>query len=272
MALIHWIWGIEMRAMSPRWLLSVLLVFVLQSASIVDAGDVGQSLIAEPKIQSQIDRTIGVIVDHWEGKASEAEVVKSINTLESMQVNKMQLIPQLIFARSAATNQEKRLSALVIIEDQIMKELNPSDVVDVVVPYMEVTNGSLRSEVRETLDNLRARSGHTSPFAVFAPYLQRHGQNASKPLIKYMLRAIPDEAMKEIQGAFTDKRSSADHDTTGQPLKSMVTNGHWWEELYASEKMRQNPKLRDPELIEQLKRSNHIVVRESVKEIEVDKK
>jgi len=51
-------------------------------------------------------------------------------------------------------------------------------------------------------------------------------------------------------------------------IKAVATGGHWWEELYVAEKMKRNPKLRDPELVKQLKKSKHAVVREAVQEIE----
>ncbi len=219
-----------MKAKVQRWVLVFSAVCVLQAALIATESDAGQSIVAEPKMQNQIDRTIGIIMKHWEGRASEADVLESINTLESINANKLQIVPQLILARSGATGQEKRLSALIIIEDQIMKRLDPSDVVNSVVPYMEVTNLSVRAEVRETLDNLRARNGRTCTFAVFSTYLRQHGRSASIPLVKYMLRANPDEAMKAMQRALVGEDYPAEADITTQPLQSLVASGHWWEE------------------------------------------
>jgi hypothetical protein len=57
-----------------------------------------------------------------------------------------------------------------------------------------------------------------------------------------------------------------------QAVDRLSKRTEWWAKLYAAEKMKQNPKLRDPELMKQLKKSNDPVVSAAIQEIEDEKK
>ena len=94
---------------------------------------------------------------------------------------------------------------------------------------------------------------------------------SSKNLARYMFRLKPDQALTEIEKVYAPKsnRQSEQFKTDSiQKVRSVVSGRKWWQELYAAEKMRQNKKLHDPELIEQLKNSEHAIVREAAQEIE----
>jgi len=53
-----------------------------------------------------------------------------------------------------------------------------------------------------------------------------------------------------------------------EKIRAIAAIGDWWAELYAAEQMRNNPILRDPVVIEELKNSDHSVIRKAMQDIE----
>lgn len=115
-------------------------------------------------------------------------------------------------------------------------------------------------------------------FQLYKDLLNKRKQNPPGWLAQHMYESAPTAALTtlaevylnpEQAKALVDQVKSEDD---AQSVDRLSKRPEWWAKLYAAEKMNQNPKLRDPELIKQLKKSNNPVVNATVQEIEDEKK
>lgn len=156
---------------------------------------------------------------------------------------------------------------------RLVQGMDQEEVLEVVAPLLESTaNSRLRSNVYQVLGFSISKKGRSQPDQPGVRlYLSKHKDAPPYGLIKYLYRAGDEDALHVVGSVYGGKSVTAyaGAERCGvASVKAVFAGGHWWEELYAVEKVKQNPKLRDPELIEQLKQSKHAVVRESVQEIE----
>jgi len=153
--------------------------------------------------------------------------------------------------------------ALRVILGHAVKRMADEDIVASIAPYYEL---AMSAELRETLghclDMASVRDGpHRPDYRAFIKYIERDKKHPPIRMVGYMFRVNPDKGLTEVHKVYGK---------SGTEAKSLqaAASGEWWEQIYAAEKMRQNPKLRDVELIEELKKSRSVVVRETVQEIE----
>lgn len=119
-------------------------------------------------------------------------------------------------------------------------------------------------------------NGRPSPDQVaFKKYMAERKSNPPYGLIRYMYRYGREKAVDAVGTVYGNEAISPHASTDKRGLaavKDVASGGLWWEELYAAEQMKQNPKLRDPELMKQLKKSKNPVVSATIKEIEDERK
>ena len=154
-------------------------------------------------------------------------------------------------------------------------EMEPEEIVNAIAAhYEQVKAGRLKKSIEHILDMATIRESRKPPnFQPLTGYLESHKDNPSKHLARYMFKLEPDQALVEVERVYAPKSAQLYfQDDSTRSIRVVAAGGHWWEELYAAEKMKQNPKLRDPELIKQLKKSEHAIVRETIQEIEDEKK
>jgi hypothetical protein len=93
-----------------------------------------------------------------------------------------------------------------------------------------------------------------------------------------MYAKSPDAALSSMASVYLEKAKAkafvdqVKREDEAQAVVRLSKRPEWWAKLYAAEKMKQNPKLRDPELIEQLKKSKNPLVSTTIQEIEDEKK
>jgi len=159
---------------------------------------------------------------------------------------------------------------------RLVQSMDQEEVLEVVAPLLESkANSRLLSNVYQVLGFSISKKGRSQPDQPgIRKYLSKHKDTPPYGLIKYLYHTGDEEAVDVVGSVYEDK-SAPTYSGTGKrglaAIKAVATGGHWWEELYVAEKMKRNPKLRDPELVKQLKKSKHAVVRETVEEIEDEK-
>ena len=157
----------------------------------------------------------------------------------------------------------QRQMTLRVVCGHVLAKMQPADIVDSVAPfYGLVEDAKLSACLDSFLDMATLRNGRSNPdFGSLADVVKQQMKGHPERLVRYMFRVNPDKALPEVQKMFSKPEAQA------KSLQS-AASGEWWEQIYAAEKIRQRPNLRDPELIGQLKKSKHAVVREIVQEIE----
>lgn len=174
-----------------------------------------------------------------------------------------------------ANPQEEMLKRVMLA--RLVQGMDQEEVLEVVAPLLEsTTNSRLLSNVHQVLGFSISKKGRSQPDqSGVREYLSKHKDTPPYGLIKYLYRTGDEEAVDVVGSVYGDKSVPA-YSGTGKrglaAVEAVATGGHWWEELYVAEKMKQNPKLRDPDLIEQLRQSKHAVVRDAVQVIEDEKK
>jgi len=160
---------------------------------------------------------------------------------------------------------------------RLVQGMNQEEVLEVIAPHLdETTDAKLLQNMRQALELCLFEKGRPKPDQPgVRKYLSDRKEAPPYGFIKHLYRVGREEAL-DVVGSVYGGKSASPHAGTGRrglaAVREVAARGHWWEELYAAEQMWQNPKLRDPELIEQLKKSKHAVVRETVQEIEDEKK
>lgn len=152
----------------------------------------------------------------------------------------------------------------------LVQGMDQEEVLEVVAPLLEsTTNSKLLSNVHQVLGFSISKKGRSQPDQLgVRMYLSKHKDAPPYGLIKYLYRAGDEDAVNVVGSVYGGKSVAAHAGAEKCSVEAVVAGGNWWQELYAVEKMRQNQKLRDPELIEQLKKSEHAIVREAAQEIE----
>lgn len=177
-----------------------------------------------------------------------------------------ELLVQLAIAHEERESWQHKLLARALM-GKALKQLTAQDIVTQIAPYYELTmNGKIRQVLDSILYGVCVSHGPSRPdYRSLVSYIQQSKDAPPAQLVRYMFKLNPDRALPEVQKIYGKP------DALAKRLQA-AASGEWWEQLYAAEKMKQNPKLRDPELIDQLKQSEHSVIRETVQEIEGEKK
>jgi hypothetical protein len=156
---------------------------------------------------------------------------------------------------------------------RLVQGMDQQEVLEVAAPLLESTaNARLVSNAHQVLGFSISKKGRSQPDQPgVRKYLSKHKDTPPYGFIKYLYRTGDEEAVDVVGSVYGDKSTPA-YSGAGKrglvAVESVAKGGHWWEELYVAEKMKQNPKLRDPKLIEQLKKSKYAIVRDSVQAID----
>jgi hypothetical protein len=187
-----------------------------------------------------------------------------------------QMLVQLVLA---CINEEdtqgytKKLITIRLLLGYALLDMPPEEIVSSIAPYYETAkNNQLKKGLGDILDMASVRNGRHKPdYQAFTQYIDKNKLDPPKQLAGYMFRLNPDKALVELQKVYRPTKSMSAEYKEGDSIKGInevAAGGKWWEELYAAEKMRQTPKLRDQKLIEQLKKSDNTAVLDVVHEIE----
>ncbi len=146
--------------------------------------------------------------------------------------------------------------------------------VNAVVPYLNTSDIDLRKKLYSVLMWVDQVKGSKKDYSFYESYIKPRKESPPQPLVKYMYKKAPDAALSSMAAVYLDKDEAkalidqVKGEDDAQAVDRLSKRPEWWAKLYVAEKMKKNPKLHDPELIEQLKKSEHLIVREAAQEIE----
>lgn len=254
-----------------------LLFCVLSFATATIAGSPvapSDELRPIPDIQKEIGNVVDLLSTTnyvLQGESPFDAVVRTSTSLMKLDgCTPARLLLQLSIAcvnEEEANAHPQRLMTLRVVRGHVLAKMQPTEIVDAVAPvYGLVEDSKLRASLDSVLDMATLRNSRSNPdFGSLVDVVKQQNNGQPERLVRYMFRVNPDKALPEVQKLYGNP---------GAQTKSLqaAATGEWWEQLYAAEKMRQQPKLRDSELLEQLKKSKHAVVREAAQEIEDQKK
>lgn len=191
-----------------------------------------------------------------------------------------QMLVQLVLACINEEDTQGYTKKLITIRSLLgyaLVDTPPEEIVTGIAPYYEATkNEQLKKGLGDILDMVSVRNGrHRPDYKAFIQYIDKNKLDPPKQLAGYMFRLNSDKALAELHKLYMPTKSMSAEYKAGNSVKGInevAAGGQWWEELYAAEKMRQNPKLRNQKLIEQLKNSNHEIVRDTIQAIDDNKK
>ena len=186
------------------------------------------------------------------------------------------LVSQLLcFSIHAETMREAMLPGVLVQQLGISKE----SIVRGLLPYLDAKDARTREKSRNWLGEVE--SNPLSKVPDFTPYeiiIRERKKDIPQGLIEHMYATSPDATLLNLAIVYLDKDEAktlvnqVKAEDEAQAVARLSKRPEWWAKLYATEKMKQNPKLRDPELMKQLKKSRNPVVSATIQEIEDGKK
>ena len=226
-----------------------------------------------PKVQAEIQRLADVFSSGGLDEQGVQEAISEFKTFDGRTAgeNLLQVLLTYGGREEQRTNPQSEAAKRALIY-WLSQGMSPSDVVEAIAPHLDqTTDPQLLKNLGRPLE-LVALGGKTrSPdFSAFMEYIEQRKENPPVGLAKKMYVYSPEKAVGELHKMYTGspREISSDQGKDIEFIKSVASGGNWWEELYVSQKMHQNPKLHDPELIDQLRVSKHTVVRDAVQGIE----
>ena len=231
-----------------------------------------------PDVQEEIQRIVDVLNSGAiKDQKDVSNLVDEFRAFEERPID--QLLSQVILAyggrKEHFTDPNSEAAKRALLSFMIMDM--PSDLlVNSVSPYNELAAGtSYKKNYSYVLAYVAFRDvGHEPNFSPFIEHLNKVKEKGTLPaLVKYMLSVRPEKALKEVRKIYASKEANAVVLTPEELLSPSVYRSYssrvqWWEELYIAEKMRQNPKLRDSEVIQLLKASKNKMTLLTVSEFE----
>lgn len=207
---------------------------------------------------------------------TEEEFKETLISIQEKAGGVQELVQQLLYFSVHAQDTRQGMLPLVLVEQLNISE---DDRVAAIVPLLNTGDQSVLKQAYEWLQVVDFDS-ETQEFRFnrYENVLHRKSADVPKGLIKYMYATSPDAALSNLATVYLDKDEAkvlvnqVKSEDEVQTVDRLSKRPEWWAKLYAAEKMKQNPKLRDPELIEQLKKSKNPVVSATVQEIEDEKK
>ncbi|MCZ2076628.1 MAG: hypothetical protein LC130_16725 [Bryobacterales bacterium] len=267
-----------------KFICSIMSVFILVVLGLqAVAGEAqtqgARTIMPDQTVQSGISKFIvsiqGSSLESEEDFAAAVDSFFSTNG-SSSKVNLEQMLLAYGGKEEHLANPQEEMLKRVMLA-RLVQGMDQEEVLEVAAPLLEsTTNSRLLSNVHQVLGFSISKKGRSQPDQPgVRKYLAKHKDTPPYGLIKYLYRTGDEEAVDVVGSVYGDKSSPA-YSGTGKhglaAVEAVAAGGHWWEELYVAEKMKQNPKLRDPELVERLKKSKNTVVSASILEVEDEKK
>jgi hypothetical protein len=176
-----------------------------------------------------------------------------------------ELVPQLLYFSMRGSDVREGMAAAVIIDrlhvskDQQLRAL---------APYLDTRDAALQRELSNWLSNCdRASASQPPDFTAFAPLLREHANGPPLVLGAYMLRTAPDRALAALAEVYiADPQARQALLAEGgarasAALERLAEHDAWWVRLYVAERVKQDPTLQTPALMQRLREDPHPAVR-----------
>ncbi len=255
--------------------LGFLLLFAMAHVGFCADMATTKSITPIAEIQGEIGRLVSIL-SSGEGISSEEDVPELIRKFSSCEgYSAGENLLQVLLVYGGRDEQRENPSAEMskrTLVYWLTVEMSPSDVVATIAPHLDqTTDPQLLKNLSRPLELVAlGKKTRGTDFSAFTEYIAKHKVAPPMGLVKRMYVYDSEAALEGISEIYTGnahKVASIEKRNIGV-VKSIAKGGEWWQELYAVQKMRQSSKLRDFELIERLKKSEHPIVREAAQEIE----
>lgn len=245
----------------------------------------GGQIQPDVRIQEQIGRTVAAFVAIDRGMGAR-KAFGELETLDNLCPNEVELIRQLIYFKSRATE------GAPVRQMFFYLGYSKREFADALVPYFDSTDARLRDEVRVFLRHL---DGHAlvEEAELFEHYLPHFSEMDNPPiaLAESMYDIAPHHAMVRLtrrfatdpedvrqikwsdhvcrdylwrtKNGFTEKANDLRDECLAE-LSSLSERPQWWVRLYVAEIIRKHRELRTPELLELLSKDESTVVKKSL--------
>ena len=250
---------------------TVCIFFCALSAGVCQA----VKIKPDPIVQGKIDKIALQLIN----ARTQVEIDDSLAALrqfEQAQKDKTALMQQVIcYFRYGANTEDRGYGAMILFNKL---DVDKTARVKAALSCLDIQDAELRKIAVDILGTVDAPNGEKPDYSVYEELLRGSATNPPQALVRYMYQKAPDVALSTLAKVYLDKGQAkalvdqAKGQDEAKALDLLSKRSEWWTELYVAEKMKKNPKLRDPKLIERLKKSKHAVVRETVRKIEDEKK
>ncbi len=212
--------------------------------------------------------------------ATESDLKEKLFELQSKAGGAQKLVGQLFhYSLHAKSTREAMLPGFIIEQLRVSKD----DQIRGLLPYLESDDEHVLKKAYNWLGGIdhlgynRSTCKYDFDFNQYENIIRQNKSGVPQGLVKYMYTRSSDTALLTMENVYLERDAAevlqreVNSKDEASLLNALSKRPEWWIQLYVAEKMEQEPKLRDLELIEQLKKSSHTIVREVVKEIEMSK-
>ncbi len=208
------------------------------------------------------DATMQQAIGRVAGATSEAELSGPLIILKAKGGEEFAtLVPQLLYFNMRATDVRAGMAAAVIVD---RLHVSTAQQLRAVAPYLDTHDAALQHELRSVFDNADGGSAAEAPdFTPFAPLL-RGGSDAPVVLITYMLETAPDQGLPMLADAYVADpaaRRTLLADARAAELERLAQQETWWVRLYVAARLKQDPRLQTPALMQRLREDPNPAVR-----------
>ena len=173
------------------------------------------------------------------------------------------LVPQLLYFSMHATDVRDGMAAAVVVD---RLGISPQQQLRAVAPYLNTRDAALQRELRTLFGSLDgASASHAADFAPFAPILRERSDDPPVALIAYMMETAPDQALAVLVAAYIAdpdaRRAVLAGPRSSAGLEHLAQHDTWWVRLYVAERLKHDPALQTPAVMQQLRDDPHPSVR-----------
>jgi len=252
-----------------------------------------KAIVADERIQEAIDQTVRAFLAIGDDHAGLENAFRKLSELKRKAQTDKRLVPQLVYYEANTTDLGEGMMVYMIFH---LGEITPTSVAMGLAPYVWEPNLKVRKKVHRRLRIVEDASTRRKPdfrhyYGVIRQYASGKSEQPTLPLISRMYELDPGEAMLTMMRVLLrenlDARRQiiwAEHviadvlwkhehkflepnqidPPAADQLKKLSESPYWWARLYVAETMRQHLGFRQPEIIERLKKDEHLLVQKAV--------
>lgn len=225
----------------------------------------------DPTVQKRIDE-IALRLMHARTQVEVEDSLEVLRQFEKAQNDKTALMRQVLYYLRHGANTEDRGYGAMVLFNKL--DVDKPARVRAALSYLDAQDTGSRKIATEVLGTVDSPDGEGVDYSVYRELLCNSVTNPPQVLVRYMYTKSPDAALSSMATVYLDKNEAktlvdqVKSEDEVQAVDRLSKRPEWWAKLYAAEKIKQNPKLRTPAVIERLKQSEHILVKEAVEKID----
>jgi len=236
-----------------------------------------EEILGEVVLQGEIARVVSVLTAHEKKQATEKDASEAVEHLLIVGRNRVDnvLLQTLLYRQDILDVEDKERAARVLI-GLLVPQIPEDRLIHTIVPVFErTTKKGMKKDLRRVLDTVTLKDTSRPDFGAFVSFLRENEDAPPSSLIKYMFRLEPEAATLTLARSYSGDPAAMElkKSMKGEGTKALADlsgKGVWWQDLYVAEMIRKNPQLRDPEILKQLEKDEHPLVREALAEMKSD--